>query len=188
LAEHRYDIRALDEATRDDFFKLHSPANGGGCYCVAWYVSSFEGWEKRTPAQNRLLRENVLHHGGADGYLAYVGEQPVGWCQVQEASRLPGLWKKVSEYVPECAFAISCFFIAKAWRGRRVSEALLAYAIDDLRRKNADVLVAFPRGDRACRNEDELWMGPYRLFEKAGFQRVGGPDDWPALALRLRTS
>ena len=182
----RYEVKPLDRTTRDDFFSLHCSENGGGwCYCVAWYLASFDGWDTRIAEDNRILREGVLRTKEGDGYLAYSDRQPVGWCQVEKVSALPGLWNRVRSYVPEDAFAVSCFFVASGWRRKGVGQALLAFVVDALRARHIELLTAFPRGDPACDKEDECWIGPYRLCEKQGFVRNGGSDDWPMLALRL---
>ncbi len=82
----------LDASRCSDFYRIHSPANGSGwCYCVAWYVPTWQGWRQRTAEENRALREDLPQHDRYDGYLLYVDQKPVGWCQCGPRDRFPKL-------------------------------------------------------------------------------------------------
>lgn len=76
-------VKRVDESLRSDFFHVHSEKYGcGWCFCVAWWVPTWEGWSERTREQNRELRETLLESGEYDGYILYGDEHPIGWCQV----------------------------------------------------------------------------------------------------------
>ena len=41
----KYKVRSLSPERRDDFYHLHSHVHGGGwCFCVAWWVETWEHW------------------------------------------------------------------------------------------------------------------------------------------------
>jgi GNAT superfamily N-acetyltransferase len=166
----RYTVRRLDAAAREDFFRLHSAANGHDwCFCVAWWVESFAGWSERRPDQNRALRESLFARGEQDGYLLYAGEEPVAWCQCAPRDRLVHLAGRYTDGPDPTAWALGCFFTAPAWRGKGCARALLTGIIADLRGRAVKRLEAFPRGEGRL-PDDEVWTGPAGLFAEFGFQ------------------
>ena len=103
----------LDSSRREDFYRVHSEANEANwCYCVAWWVPTWEGWGQRTADENLTLRESLFQLGEYDGYLLYVDGEPAGWCQCGPRDRLPKLLEEYRlEPDPE-VWAITCFLIA----------------------------------------------------------------------------
>ena len=99
--ETSLEVRRLTAERRSDFDRVHCKANGAEwCRCVAWWVSTWDGWGERTAEQNDALRDELFARGEHDGYLAYRDGVPVGWCQVcllytspsprdQRGSRMP---------------------------------------------------------------------------------------------------
>jgi len=166
----QFKARRLDAAAREDFFRLHSAANGhDACFCVAWWVESFAGWSERRPDQNRALREQLFARGEQDGYLLYAGGEVVAWCQCAPRDRLAHLAGRYTEGPDPGAWALGCFFTAPAWRRQGCARALLSAVIADLRARGAQRLEAFPRcGDH--HPDDEVWTGPEGLFTAFGFR------------------
>lgn len=178
------EVRRLTPARRADFFRLHAGPNGWGeCYCVAWWLSSWDDWADRTAEQNRTFREELFARDEDDGYLAYDGEDPVGWCQVGPRDRLGKLASQYALEPDPLTWAVSCFFIAEHARGTGVARRLLAHVIADLGERGVSRLEAFP-----SRGEDldpgEAWTGPERLFRAAGFAETRGGDR-PVYVLEL---
>ncbi|MBM4117601.1 GNAT family N-acetyltransferase [bacterium] len=166
----QFEVRRLDAAAREDFFRLHSAANEHDwCFCVAWWVESFAGWGERRADQNRALREALFARGESDGYLLYAAGEPVAWCQCAPRDRLAHLAGRYTEDPNPGAFALGCFFTAPAWREKGCARALLSAVIADLRSRGVKRLEAFPRG--AGRLPDgEVWTGPAGLYAEFGFQ------------------
>lgn len=175
----------FEPARTADFFRLHSDANGAGwCRCVAWWVPSWEGWGERSAEENRALRERLLARGQFDGYLLYLDDGPIGWCQVGPRDRLEKLvrWFQL-EPDPE-AWAITCFLIAPAFRRRRLAAFLLERVVADLRLKGIRFLEAFPKRGEGL-DETEIWTGPEALFRSAGFIVLREDPSRPVLRLTL---
>jgi GNAT superfamily N-acetyltransferase len=169
-------VERFGPATREDFRRLHSEANGAGwCRCVAWWVPTWDGWGDRTAQENAELRERLCDSGQYDGLLAYDDDVPVGWCQLGPRDRLEKL-RHQFELESDPAWAVSCFLVAPSHRRQGVASALLEAAISSARENGAHTLEAYPRRPGVTEAED-AWTGPDRLYSANGFglvREVGG--------------
>ena len=178
-------IERFDKNCRADFFELHSEKNGGGwCYCVAWWVDTWENWGQRTASENRRYREGLLDEGNYDGYLAYILDKPVGWCQVGPRDRLKKLVRQFDLKPDPDAWAITCFHIAPAYRRQRLASYMLKAVLDDLSNRGIKKVEAFPRHDNSAA-DDDLWTGPKKMYLKAGFKQLAINDKVTILILEL---
>ena len=169
-AELELEIRRLGSESRADFHALMDGEEGcSWCCCVAWWVPSWEGFAERSAAENRELREALLERGEYDGYLAYRGETPVGWCQVGPRDRLAKLVAEHDLAPDPGAFAITCFYVRAGDRRRGVSRALLRGVLADLERRSVARVEAFPRAEEELEC-GELWTGPRSLFVEHDFR------------------
>ncbi len=178
-------IHRFDPARRADFFRLHSAAHEAGwCFCAAWWVETWEGFGERRAEQNRAVREALLDRGEYDGYLLYVDGDPAGWCQAGPRDRLIKLARQFDLAPDPAVWAITCFLIAPARRGRGLAAALLDGVLADLRGRGVRRVEAFPkRGEGLA--ADDLWTGPESLFRRAGFAVARDDPARPVLALDL---
>jgi GNAT superfamily N-acetyltransferase len=163
------DVRRLDATCEHDFWALHSAANDcGSCACVAWWVPTWDGWGERTAEENRALRRELFRRGEYDGYLAYAGDTPIGWCQVGPRDRLAKLVAQFRLAADPGCWAITCFLVAPGHRRRGAARELLALVLADLRRLGVARVEAYPRAGNL---EDplDLWTGPRSLYVEQGF-------------------
>ena len=172
----------FSEATRDDFFALHHEA--GWCYCVAWWVETWDGWSDRTAADNLQLRQALCDRGEYDGYLLYVDNEVVGWCQVGQRDRLQKLTTQFNLPLHPTTWAITCFYITKAYRERGFASHLLRAVLKHLKARGVSRVEAFPK--RGVNLEaGELWNGPESMFRAAGFVVVQDDPVRPVLRLEF---
>ncbi|HSR48267.1 MAG TPA: GNAT family N-acetyltransferase [Anaerolineales bacterium] len=165
-------VRRLRESLRQDFFSLHSDANGCGlCQCVAWWVPTWDGWADRSPAENRALRESLFDQGEYDGYLLYRDETPIGWAQVGRRDRLERLVREYALPADPSTWAITCFLLAPSARGQGLAQRLLREVLADAPRQGASALEAFPRRGEGL-SPEEVWTGTEGLFRRSGFSLV----------------
>jgi GNAT superfamily N-acetyltransferase len=178
-------VHRLDASRRDDFYRVHCAWNGAAwCFCVAWWVPTWDGWAQRPALQNRQLRDRLFDSGEYDGYLLYVDDRPVGWCQVGPRDRLQKLVRQFSLEPDPSTWAITCFFIAPSHRGQGLAKYLLDDVLADIRARGAAKVEAFPkRGKRL--GPDDLWTGPERTYLEAGFKVVRDDPERPILRLNL---
>ena len=181
----KLEVRRLEAAGRQDFFRVHcAEAGTGWCYCAAWYVDSWEGWGERSEAQNRALREGLFERGESDGYLLYAEGEPVGWCQVLPRDRLPKLRRQFELAPDPGTWAITCFAILPRLRRRGLARRLLEAVLADLPGRGAARVEAFPKRGSGL-EPGELWNGPEALFQAAGFRVHRDDAQRPVLALEL---
>ncbi|MCI0399279.1 MAG: GNAT family N-acetyltransferase [Chloroflexi bacterium] len=164
---------------------MHSQANGAGwCFCVAWWTPGWEGWGERTAEENYQLRQALLERGEYDGYLLYVEGAPAGWCQVGPRDRLAKLAQQFELGPDPDVWAISCFFIAPAYRRQGLAARLLAEVLADLQRRGVHRVEAFPKRGPEL-DALELWNGPEEMFRAAGFEVAQDDPRRPVLELRI---
>ncbi len=178
-------IQRLDAGRRDDFYRFHCPANDAGwCFCVAWWAPTWEGWGDRSADDNRRLRDELFDHGEFDGYLAYAGDEPVGWCQVGPRDRLTKLAQQFALPPDPAVWAITCVNVAPSRRRRGVARTLLRAVLDGVRARGVRRLEAFPKRGPELEPGD-LWNGPEALYREAGFSVTRDDPQRPLLALDL---
>lgn len=190
-AEHAPGLLALFESA------------GSGCYCNYWHFAGDKNaWLQRcyvTPEDNRAALVERLAGPELCGVVALREGAVCGWLKVTRAQALPRLYEqRVYRNLPcfqaepgerEHVYTVACTYVAEGERGRGVAQELLTAAIGVARDAGASALEAFPRAmptEAEKLRADEVWMGPERLFVKAGFTAVSDFRAYPVLRLHLR--
>lgn len=177
-------IESLRPELEDAFLALHDDRNGAGwCRCVAWWVGTWDGWADRSAAENLSLRRELWRRGEHDGFLAFEGDEPIGWAQVGRRDRLAKLTAQLGLEPDPATWSVSCFLVAPGWRRHGVATALLDGALNALRDERVRRVEGYPRVGETV--DGEAWTGPERLFASAGFRvvRAGTPRSVVALDL-----
>jgi GNAT superfamily N-acetyltransferase len=168
----RYEVRPLSPELRDEFFHLHSDAHDGGwCYCVAWWVDTWDGWGDRTAGENRSFREALFDRGEYDGYLLFADAAVAGWCQVGPRDRLEKLVRQFQRPADPEVWAVTCFFVAPDHRRQGGATRLLRDVLTDLKRRGVKTVEAYP-STTETEEEGEHWTGPLALYAEAGFRHI----------------
>jgi GNAT superfamily N-acetyltransferase len=167
------EIRALTPERLPDFMRFFDGTafsdnpKWSSCYCQCFYEDhSVVNWSKRTAGQNRARACERIDARLMQGYLAYVGESPVGWCNAAPRHLLHAL---DDEPTPDAerVGAIICFLVDPAHRGRGIARQLLEAACDGLRQQGLRIAEANPRV--ATEGPAENHFGPLSLYLSAGF-------------------
>lgn len=159
-------IEADDLHSFLDFFDSRAFASDPdwhGCYCQGFIgdVQVSAGQDEAAVMRSAACDRNSA--GKMQGYLAYQGEQVVGWCAAGESK----LFAEIPD-ADERLARIVCFVIQEDYRGQGIATKLLDFAVGDLRVKGFAELEG-----RAARPEDTSKMnftGPYAMYLKAGFE------------------
>lgn len=150
-----------------------------GCWCTHFRLAPAVRRGIGVGQKKNLIRERILA-GPPPGLLAFEDEKPVGWMQIGPRHDVPQ-WNNAkrssaplqqSEALDDRAWAISCFFVRGEARGKGLSHALVRAGIDFAGRNGALVLDACPMDHSTDTSRMALFVGPTRVFEKAGFLQV----------------
>ena len=184
------EVKPLGVETLDDFLAffdrrafMENPF-WFGCYCMEPHQVDPD---EREPSENREDKIGRVKDGTARGFLAYVGGEPVGWCNAAPRSLLPGVLEKVLEGThpdpDEQVGAIACFTIAAPYRGSGVGRTLLQAACDGLREQGFGAVEAYPRKGEL--SEARSYRGPLSMYEAAGFEKHGETETHLIVRKRL---
>jgi GNAT superfamily N-acetyltransferase len=142
-----------------------------GCYCLYPHFAGSEAeWVRRSAAQNRDDKRELIRGGRARGYLAYVGGRPVAWCHASRRSELPGL-ARLEEYQPgdsDVVGAIACFVISAPYRRQGLARQLLQAACGGFAAEGLAVAEAYP--PKEPRSDAGAHRGPLEMYLSAGFR------------------
>ena len=141
---------------------------------MTWRLSKAD-FEKSKGEGNRKKMHSLVANGENIGVLAMNRDVPVGWCAVAPRGKYIRLQKsralKPTDDKP--VWAVSCFFIAKDYRKRGVSVALLKAALGYARSHGADIVEGYPIEPKDKTMPDVFaWTGILSTFLKAGFVEV----------------
>jgi GNAT superfamily N-acetyltransferase len=161
------------------------------CQCQRFKLQPKESFGS-VPVEERAqrLREQTdCGHPRAkttSGLVAYLDDEPVGWCAVEPRTAYEGLlrvyrvpWEGRNEdKTDDSVWAVTCIFTRVGFRRRRVSYALVRAAVDFARRRGARALEGYPMLTDAGQKITwgEIHVGTRRVFADAGFVEVNRPS------------
>ena len=150
----------------------------GPCYCtspnqdeeqIQKMVSEFKTFGVKETLRRyaaEILDKHMIH-----GYLAYDGDQSIGWCNAADKESYAG-------FVPEFAknntcgktISIVCFEIAPEYRGMGIASAFINRVCMDAKSNGYDAVEGY--AIISDQRNDFDFQGPYHLYQKAGFTEV----------------
>ena len=155
--------------------------NWAGCYCQFYLDTDadIEGAEL-TAERNRQKACDRIASGTMRGYLAFDGDEVVGWVAANKANNFAQLPPTSEETA-----RILCFIVEPNHQGKGVATALLDFAIEDLATQGFTTVEAAPLAS----DEFASWAyrGKLSTFLKAGFQAGPMIDDKHVLVQRKLT-
>lgn len=157
------------------------------CQCQRYKLASKEafGTFPQEERAGRLRAQTDCGNPGAtrtSGLVAYLAEEPVGWCAVEPRPAYDGLvrvarvpWAgRAEDRSDTSVWAVTCLLTRTGFRRQGVSKALARASIDHARSHGARVLEAYPMTTTSVLPE-ELHVGTVATFSEAGFTEVGRP-------------
>ncbi len=148
----------------------------GGCWCMAWRLSRKDFSTKKGEPNKRALKRLVAK-GSPTGILAYAGDVPVGWCSVapREHFLLLEKHRTLKRIDDQPVWSIVCLFVAKPFRRKGVSVALLRAAAEWAGTQGAQIVEGYPTEPAKTLPDPFLWTGLASAFRDAGFKEVARP-------------
>jgi GNAT superfamily N-acetyltransferase len=132
-------------------------------------------FERKKGASNRLALRRLIADGAEPGLLGYVDGVPAGWVALapRDEYRLLGNSRILQPVDDKPVWSVVCFFIARAYRGRGLTVALLSKAAAYARRRGARRLEGYPIDPVEGRiPETFAYHGLVAAFRQAGFREV----------------
>ncbi|MGQ3383464.1 GNAT family N-acetyltransferase [Glutamicibacter sp. TV12E] len=177
-------IEPLTEPRMEDFAAVVNPNHRQKhCWCLSHRLSAQEirerGGEDRYEAMCSLAREKI-----APGVIAYLEDQPVGWCSISPRARIPRLENsKLIRPVDDLAvWSIICMVVRGGYRRRGVNRQMVLGALDYAKSQGAPAVEAYPVDPEGRMDLTMAFVGTRKMFEEAGFEVVGVSD---AVASRM---
>jgi GNAT superfamily N-acetyltransferase len=146
----------------------------GGCWCMYWRLPR-PLYEQEKGEGNRSAFRGLIEAGEEPGVLAYHNGEPIGWCAVGPRESYPVLGRSrvLKPLDEEVVWSITCFFVARPYRRRGVTVALLAASVAFARERGARILEGYPIEPRQATAPDAfVWTGLASAFVRAGFVEV----------------
>ncbi len=139
-----------------------------------WWRLPLRQWTRGKGAGNRRAIHRLVRAGEVPGLLAYLGDEPVGWCAVAPRTAYPRLAasRRLKPVDDLPVWSVTCFFVARAHRRRGVSRALLEAAAEFARARGGQILEGYPTEPRGQQPDLFVYTGLASTFRKAGFVEV----------------
>jgi GNAT superfamily N-acetyltransferase len=144
-----------------------------GCWCQWWKQSQQEFTAKKGAPNRRAFKKSV-EGGEVPGLLASADGAPVGWVAVQPRSAYARLAKPRTLVAVDDrpVWSVTCFFVARGWRGKGLMARLLEAAAAHAKARGAPALEGYPIDSKAEQGAAFIYPGVYSTFVKAGFTEV----------------
>ena len=155
------------------------------CYCVTWrndnsYADLSDHWFP-TREERRKRAVEFVKNGSIQGYLAYLDDEIVGWCNANADCR--GCVDYLRDYWPVEEFredikikSIFCFTIAPKVQRMGIATELLKRVCNDAAAEGFDFVEAYVS---KAYHDDGInnYGGPLKMYEKCGFIQQAEKDD-----------
>jgi GNAT superfamily N-acetyltransferase len=159
------------------------------CWCLSYRIPSKENMALRGTARGDKVAE--LMREGPIGVLAYEGDEVVGWAAV--APRRVTTFarnRKIPHVDDQDVWSVWCIRVRPGHRGKGISHALLAGAVEYARSNGASAIEGYPVDNRGEKVDLTMaYVGTRRLFERAGFHKAADTtsviDGFPRVLMRL---
>lgn len=163
-------VRFFDTTPHDDNVDEHK------CYCVCWCNDDYEGKDLSTPEKRRACAIEYVKNSNIQGYLAYCGNEVVGWCNANTKSDCLKCfsWRRFMGHVPvEESNAdikiksIFCFVIAPEMKRKGIATQLLERICEDAIRDGFNIVEAYPNKESI--DDSTNFGGPFKMYNSSGF-------------------
>jgi GNAT superfamily N-acetyltransferase len=189
-AATEYRIVPANEATWEDLQTVFGTrGDPPRCQCQRRKLQRKESWASVGAIElaARLREQTDYDHPGdrTTGILAFLDDEPVGWCAIEPRTAYPGMarsmpvpWEgRTEDKADDSVWSVTCFITRAGYRKRGVSRALARAAVDFARDRGARALEGYPMLTQPGVDIPwgELHVGSRGIFAAAGFEEVSHP-------------
>lgn len=146
----------------------------GGCWCMWWRLTRAQ-FDAQKGQQNKAALKQLIAAGATPGILAYAQGEPVGWCAVEPRERYSALERSriLKPVDDQSVWSVTCFFIARPFRRKSMTTALLQAAVAYAKGQGAKIIEGYPVEPKTgAMPEVYAFTGLAPAFHRAGFVEV----------------
>jgi GNAT superfamily N-acetyltransferase len=192
-------IVPANEASADDLDAIFGVRGEAARCSCQWFKVERRAWVEGAPLEQRRaqLREQTgcgdPRAARTSGLVAYLDDEPVGWCAVEPRTAYVGLLAKRIPWAgrdedpsDDGVWSVTCFVTRVGYRRRGVMAALAAATVGFARDRGARAVEAYPIDAEPGRTFSwgELYVGSRSVFADAGFAEVSRPTPRRAVMRR----
>jgi GNAT superfamily N-acetyltransferase len=159
----------------DDLERLFGEQGAcGGCWCMWWRLKRSQFMQQKGEGNKRALK-SLVDGGEIPGILAYTKGKPIAWCSVapREAFLALNRSRVLKRVDDKPVWSVVCFFVAKPFRGKGVTEKLLKAAVKHASKHGATIVEGYPIQPKKGRVPNSFaYTGLASTFCKVGFVEV----------------
>jgi GNAT superfamily N-acetyltransferase len=169
------DIYPLTPERWLDLVRLFGQAGAdGGCWCMYWRFTQQE-YASSNRQRNQAALYALVEAGAVPGLLAYLGQQPVGWCGLGPREQF-GRLQRSRHFRPiddKPTWSIICFFIDRQHRRQQIATRLLEAAVAHAMAHGAQAVESYPiEAWSETVTMQAAFPGTMAWFEAVGFRQV----------------
>ncbi len=159
------------------------------CWCLSYRIPSKENIALQGTDRGKKVRE--LMKKGPIGVLAYEENEVVGWAGVAPRSETTFARNRKIPHVDDLdVWSVWCIRVRPGHRGKGISHALLAGAVEFARSQGAPAIEGYPVDNQGKKVDLTMaYVGTRALFEKAGFYKAADTtsviNGFPRVLMRL---
>lgn len=162
-----------------DLETLFGPTRGAisGCWCM-WFRLTRGEWTGHGRDGRKRAFKRLVESGPSPGILVYdragKNRRAVGWCAIAPREATPRIAaSRVARPIDDKpAWAITCFYIDKEYRGRGVMAALVKAATRHAKQAGARLVEAYPMEKVGSQAWGGAFVGVATCFTGAGFKEA----------------
>ena len=150
-----------------------------GCWCMFWRLDRAQ-FKKMKGEGTKAILADMTRKDAVVGLLAYVEEEPVGWCSIGPPSAYAALENsRILKRLDDApVWSIVCFFVAKPFRNKGIMSQLLQGAVNYAAQQGAQIIEGYPLDMQTPKlagqklNSYAGYMGIASIFRDVGFEQV----------------
>ena len=154
------------------------------CYCFSYhFVGTKDQWNRE---ENRSSVIRFVNENKMTGYLAYLNDKPVGWCNANDRLNYQRLLKyyDLIDNPEDKVCSIVCFLVHSDYRRKGIAKKILEQICTDYSNKDYDYIEAYPgKGELTC---EGYFKGPLELYEKFDFKIEKEYNDYYVVRKKLK--
>ncbi|MFX1303080.1 MAG: GNAT family N-acetyltransferase [Promethearchaeota archaeon] len=155
------------------------------CYCQFYhFAGTNKQFFKRSAEENRDQSKDLILAGKMNGLIAYLDEEPVGWCNINSKENFAKI--PYEERTNDKIASIICFIIAPSYRKQGIARQLLRYACSSSKDKGFNLIEAYPRTGESL-SDAHSYRGPISLYTSEGFIIYKEFKDYYVMRKKLKT-